>query len=621
MDPLLVPQVQPTIQTDKTTTKKPKNSPTSQPSKNEQLDLPSLAVGVRRTKVSDIPPNRKVPMESIVKTTGRGNYGEPPGIDYGKLFSRIGRFFRAVAKCAEEGASSARDFIRNPTILSKQDVPQDIENEGVVKIKEVKFSADLKNPKSKSLQVATSNVGPDGAYGQLNKLLSQNIDKPTYVTDYVNNMFDQLAIFLEVLPPNPESKELTTFLSDLGKLTGDPNRNIELTENQKKQLTSLVGFLTNLENRKQLQAHHAKNKPILKDSDFNNQKIFALTPKGLDQMNEAVFALYHFSNIHSEWTKKQDGSTLNDYITKQTLALEQERVDQIKDKDVCFLQELSPNSHFIEKTKERTDISLFVPKGVLGMSFPSLMINKNRFTIEKFTKENTEKSNKNNDYVETRIQIPGVNIKQTLQIYDDGSFGSGEKFRAVIAFDTKNNNRKMLLCSVHVRGYGIGINDDFYQEAYKDVGIMQKMIEKIAADHGVEGIIMGGDFNSVEERVGAIESPLIHLKEANYVPVKVKSDTEVAPSGFYQGGYDLSRRIDHLFVKWLPQDGKVVSASKGKVADGRKGSLDPLKQTVFDHEALSAEIEIKKSWLKMLQHRFHHLRSEPNTINTDQNVI
>lgn len=127
----------------------------------------------------------------------------------------------------------------------------------------------------------------------------------------------------------------------------------------------------------------------------------------------------------------------------------------------------------------------------------------------------------------------------------------------------------------------------------------------------MDGIIIGGDFNSVEEQVRTLLRPLEPLEAAKYTQVRVEGDTEVSPTTFFQEGYALSRKIDHIFVKCMSEADHYVEASAGKVGDGRKGALNPLAQTLFDHEAVSAEIEIKMRWLTMLRRRFSYQKPEP----------
>ncbi|MBA3236819.1 MAG: hypothetical protein H0T62_00525 [Parachlamydiaceae bacterium] len=174
-----------------------------------------------------------------------------------------------------------------------------------------------------------------------------------------------------------------------------------------------------------------------------------------------------------------------------------------------------------------------------------------------------------------------------FNVHDDSSFGN-DQFTAVIATD-KESGRKMLLCSIHAIGYGIG-DLDSHVKAAEQIRVIRDVVEKIAHEHDVEGIMMGGDFNSVEESVENAASPLTKLTEAKYVPIKVNGDTEIAPSDMFQTGYKLARKIDHFFMKWVGEEGKDFIAAEADI----ESLTSPLKQykKVFDHAAIVAKIEV-----------------------------
>lgn len=575
------------------------NTPKSQsktenkkPSEARDIHLSDLPKGIRN------PPAQKVSMDEFKSQTKRVAYREPTGIDYGKLFSKIGRFFQQTAKFAEQGALASREFIRNPTILSKK---KNIE-EGVSS-KEVSFSEGNKSSRSTStLRVGTSNVGLDGVYGEFEKQIKDvkfqykndpNCEDENFIAQkYLEKNFEDLKTSMETLDLISDSQDLIDFLNKVDQLL--QNKTTEVTPDQTERLTYLVNFLEKPENRKQL------NNAVYRE--ITDAKVSDKKTKALVDINTAIYTLYHFSKIHDKWESKEIDQSLFDYVKNKNLSKIDERLSQIKNNDVCFTQELNKDSSVIAKKLQESgrNFVLFGTGGSQGGNRPSLIINTERFKIRQIPKGDAKKSSEDNDFVMSEVEIllnSGKTRKDPIKIYDDQSFG-GEKFRAVIATD-KKTQKKVLLCSIHISGYTIGKADQAQRS--KDLNIMRKVIEKIAADNHVDGIIMGGDFNSVEEKVGEFDSPLTHLKQAEFVPIPVASNTENAPYTYFQPYYPISRKIDHIWIK-----GKALIGSEGKV----EGTLkDPLKQTTFDHLTVSAEIEIKKSWLKMLKHRFHHMKS------------
>lgn len=514
----------------------------------------------RQVKNSKIPPDHKV-SSNLLKPSNSNNYGESPGINYEKLFSNIGRAFQETSK-------TLKNHFKSVGVISKKDES--------VSSKEVKLKSDLKKPQSKSIKIATSNVGLDGAYGNLELSLG-------YTEDYVNDNLNRLIDFQKKLPKDVKSSKIEAFTKDLEEFTQEKGENFEFSDVQNERLTRLTEFLANLENRQELKSYGGNS----------------ITKKDLDFFNGAVFDLYHFSKTYKGWTEKKDGSSLSDYVSNKKQELVQNRLNELIDKDVCFLQELEEKSDLAMKVKEQPNITLFIPKGELGKVCPSLMVNKERFKVEEYPQGYNIRRRAADDFIKGKTPN-GTNIT----IYDDGSFGSRATFRAVIATDLKTN-RKVLLCSTHLRGYEIGTGTDMQREALNDVREMHEILKDVAIHHDVDAIIIGGDFNSVEERIGALASPLEDLKEAKYSHLHFEGDTEVTPPNLYQVGYKLSRKIDHVFGRGIRAKVKI---SKGKVEGGTKGALDPLKQTAFDHFTVSGEIKVKTSWLKMMKHRVHQLK-------------
>jgi hypothetical protein len=515
----------------------------------------------------------------LLKSESTTQYSEPAGLDYKNIFKSIGEFFSRVNKFLQESALSIRKFIGKVEDWTKG-------NNEVVKTSEVKLS---ESSESKSIKLATSNVGMDGVYYNLNVYLSDFGEDQQFNEKYLKPKFQKLEPFMEK-DKLPEGNFVRQQLSILLK---DNKGSSEFTGAQKEALSLLVEHLSDLKNRQEFKAV------------CEGCSLAAL----LDGMSNSIFPLYHFSKIHTEWKTEGGDSSLAEYVKNKTDKLMQERIDQIKDKDVCFLQEFTDDSVFGEKVKGE-NIALFTS---LKRESIALAINKNRFEVIDYPRpENAEKSKKTDDFVEDRIE------GKLLRVYDDGSFGRPGVFRAVIATD-KTNGKKMLFCSVHLIGYGIGKNEEGEEKAFNSVDVMQNVIDKIAADQSVDGIVIGGDFNSVKKNVGGWQ-PLNPLKQAEYEQVPVKSDTEVSYG--YQEGYKLSRKIDHLFVKWLSEgEGLYLQVSKTKVSQGNTGKLDVTKQTLFDHETVSTEIQIKQSWLKMQMHRFFYQKPEPRAVDPESRVV
>lgn len=547
---------------------KPQDPYQHQPYKPPEGDLP---IGVDSN-----PLMQNVPMEELSPKVSTG-------VNYREFFSSIGKIFQQLAKFAEDSLAS-RGIIKNATVLPQEKMEQE-----KVKTKEVKFAENPQNQNSKSFQIATSNVGMDGAYNKFHMEIEDQrakfkddpraSDENFLIQQCFEEKFEKLSTSIKELSPNAESKELKQFLNTLNQLL--KNKNANVNEDQTERLTQLVKFLENLDNRIELKSACETGTTFTPGtSDFE---------RNLNNLNEAIFSLYHFSKIQDKLALKKNNQSMSEYLEEKNLKRNEERFRQL-DKDVLFLQEFNVDKSILaEKFKNsEKNIAIFASKGDRGGDFPSLIINKDRFEIVDFPQGNIKKSDPINDFVTTQIEIPSPRgkkmDKENLKIYDDNqSFGTS-KFRGVIAID-KVTKKKVLLCSIHIPGYGIGMES---KDPSSQVNIMRKMVEKIAADHDVDGIIMGGDFNSVEEDIGALKSPLTPLREGKYMPISFAGDTENPPYAFFQAGYDLSRKIDHIFVKWLKESKDSLIGSDGRVLGKLKEYLKP---TVFDHLPMEAEMK------------------------------
>lgn len=453
-----------------------------------------------------------------------------------------------------------------------------------------------------SFKVATSNVGLDAGISHVAKVIKKDDDANDYIEYHFKNLNDitadksKLNNALDLLPKDINSlvihtdtirnelavfdaKQLESFFKDFESFRSNINSlktydsNTPFTEvlsDKKAILSELVKFLESTNNCKILSL-------ILKDEGVN------VMPE-LNKLNQSIFHLYNFSKIQDSHQKK--GISLTEYINQQEDKIIAKRIEQIKQNDVCFLQEYDKTENKFSKTLNKSLNSAKIAIFATLPEEPSLMINTERFEIQEIPGKR-----ENNVLVpgqqHIKVKITNTNnkeISKEIKVFEDNSFGT-KQFKAVIVKDI-HTGKKMILCSVHIGGYDIGDKVE-RERAERSIRDIQKIIEKIAADNEVEGIVIGGDFNSVEERVGVgdTSSPLDPLRVAHYSLVKSSKNTEASPPGFL-GTSPILRRIDHIFYLAVGEDAQ-AKATEGKVNE-KLGSVRDQHKKAFDHVTLGS---------------------------------
>ncbi|MBA2727504.1 MAG: hypothetical protein H0U49_04945 [Parachlamydiaceae bacterium] len=562
-----------------------------------------------------------------IKQKKTGVYGEPPGIDYGKICSKMYQLVKIVFnrssfenKNIQMSKTSLEQLMKNPVVISlshRINKPNEFYDKSTTRGNMLR----LEMPANQSVQdnfknmmivdgfhAATANVGMDGGLSELGKELKQKSEEE-YLQKNFETLTENMALLkndktpskvknfktlmnkMPLLKNDKTPSKVMAFRKDLGLLSeklkkkGEDKNLLQFVSEEKELLMNLADFLQHLENRR-----------MLKDSFGGDQA----TLDALKGLNAAVFSLYNFSKIQEKWESQSPDEflPLSKYIAEKEKKIIDSTFEQLKNSDVCFFQEYTHKS-LGSKVQSMEGTALFSSSNAFE---PSLMINTNRFQVESLDankqklvraeKKTLEKVDnrwvpkfEDYGYFKTEVQLPSVKDPITLKVFEDHSFGT-DQFRAVLATD-RQTGKKMLLCSIHVHGYEIGEEGQHKATSVKIANI-HRTLEKIALDNGIDGIVIGGDFNSVEERVGNAESPLNTLKASQYTQVKVAGDTEMALPSYFHTGYDLSRKIDHIFIKWLSDDGKELIAKELEINKALKGPLK--QQNVFDHKAVHVKI-------------------------------
>lgn len=455
----------------------------------------------------------------------------------------------------------------------------------------------------KTIKISSSNVGVDAALGSIATTLGKDdLTGELYLGDLLkkfstkelqeNLLQNEKNINTALKKLERSQPKVAQFVKDVIKLENKIKNNKEPLDTfivqERKLINNLVGFLDNVDNRNNLAA-----------SQFNPNKDEKTTLGEMSLINIYCTYLHSFAQLKAEYNSNKENGTLSfrDYITQKNEAIINERYEHLNQEDVGFLQEFKPEAH------ERFDKNFHVFS--VDKDWPSLILNKQRFDVltnlkgpdgtELKTLENkvSYKMIKNEmgewkkvphiifDYKEIKTNDTGV------RVYDDGKFGQ-ENFTAAIAKDKLTGNL-VLFCSIHIVGYDIS-NPKETEEKTQLLQRLLPIIEGFASANGVKGIVMGGDFNSVEERVTKAESPMTAVKNNQFVPLENASPTNVAPPTYLQR-IEVSRKIDFIFYKYLSKvEGKPV-ASKGIVKEPLKDSLHQ-HQRAFDHETISGQVRL-----------------------------
>ena len=451
----------------------------------------------------------------------------------------------------------------------------------------------------KSIKFATSNVGLDGGLGLVQKYLikytpekyleiavggiKQTLAQPASQADNKKGIGDRLN---DIDLNNLKNKTISTFKKNLDSIIKKDNFNT-LTESDKSCLHELTEFLKDHENCKDLV-------DLLKDDNYD-------PIPALGKINEFIFILYNVAKIHDQLGKKEgDLSGIKEHVDKTIKAHIKERAKEITSKDVVFTQELSSDSKLAQKVREIPSKKLFCPSS--GMK-PSLIIDTNRFEVQECKYGSLNKVGdkiKDKEIVcefNANILNTDPNLSVIFNKHEDGSF-SNDHFRAVLAYD-KNTRQKVVLCSIHLPGYGIGAEPRLHGERYDDLLKIHHVIHTLAKENGASGIIVGGDFNSISEDVGEAKSPLNAMGGENYTRFNTGSQTNVAPPSFIQTHYPTVREVDHVFAMAMGENKIDVNAADINVSGQPIGDAKTQHLESFDHRHVKGKVKFSSNSNKL----------------------
>jgi hypothetical protein len=449
-------------------------------------------------------------------------------------------------------------------------------DESTVNAHKVSIHADQQTS-TKEIKFATSNLGKDAGLGDISKY-----DTSGGVEEYLKNNVAFFKTFVNEILVSDKGKlnEITTAFDNagfskehkeyyLGFLKNINNLNNKLINNQrpiekfiyneKALINKLVSFLNDQDGRVLLMQAEVVKKNV--NVEYGLQDI---TPP-LSKINKAIYSFHNFNKLKKDFDANKGGNeTFVEYKNKMLEQQVSARFNSINQQDFCFLQE------FDEGERNKIDSKMQVFSSDVGTA---IVINSKRFDpIEK-----------------SQIKIPeGSKTK----INEDGSIGASTGYRVVIVKDKETGN-KMLLCSVHLGGYAIG-DRMATENAVREMKMTLKAVEELATANDVDGIIMGGDFNSVEESVNEQKSPLDLVAAREYVSIRSERDTSVSPPGFIQPLYSLSRRIDHLFYKMITKPNAQPPTVTPEARTPTEILHDPLEQHkgVYDHTLQPAALKM-----------------------------
>ena len=489
---------------------------------------------------------------------------------------------------------------------------------------------------SEAIKFVSSNVGEDAVIGELAKILDP---KDSQGEEYVKNLLqrceakanklienlllsaktgdpkarDKIVAFFkqlneggEITPPwqkkidaamkklYAESPDVAAFIDDVRKFSARAKENpgpfLDFLSREKGLIDQMVvTFLEKLENRQRL-----FDVQLNKSTEERNML------KDLAGINSMFYKMRDFSNVKREYEAKtktgECTSSLQEYISSKRDAGIAERYKQINEQDVAFLPEFNS-----KRDGKKIDSKMQIFTDSETGKRPSLGINRDRFEVQTlngpekidFTKieKATEKISEKNivdgktKYFLKEIPLNYKAIKLDglpIRVYDDGSFGS-EEFMAAIVKDSKTGN-SLLFCSVHLAGYDIADADDT-DRVRESMQVMLPILEKFARANGVHGIMLGGDFNSVEENVTGAESPISVPKKREYVPLEVNQITNISLPDHFQR-VERERKIDFVFFKTM-EKGHLMEISKGVV---HQPSTE--LEEVYDHRSVTGQVQL-----------------------------
>lgn len=368
----------------------------------------------------------------------------------------------------------------------------------------------------KQLKVATANMGEDADLGVVNKLKEQN--KIGGHAMPLHRIRNEANAKVNMKNLEPEHRDILNTISRIGGIQGK----LSLQE-----LKLLVDFF----------GDPKKSNAFL--NDFHDNSINEKFPDEqlFKDLVSGIFTYYTVEQAFPDSGKKVADN-------------QKKRIDGLSKQDVCFLQECDPNS-------------MAAIPGMLSVGEHNvILLNRNRFDV-------------------LEPMVSSIVTKEwkrgAAQLEDNNSFVIANGVARGVLVQDKETGRKMLLCSCQIAGYGIG-NKDEERTAADEIRTSKELLKKIAEENGIDDIIWGGDFNSVQEDVNGIESPLKAMDDS-FVAVECNQNTEVPPIQFRASQQHLmARRIDHIFFS-----SKVGMAAEPAVLP--EGPVDVANQwdKVYDH--------------------------------------
>lgn len=502
--------------------------------------------------------------------------------------------------------------------LRNNDVNNQTERRSLLSIIKNKVKVLFNN--RKSFTYAVSNVGMDGGLAKLNEAINRNNSGNLKVVDYRNECFEKIIdngkVVIKVLE-NSKDNSLKEFRDQLKKIvnlkpvpsdgkTFFTEKEV-FTKEEEDIINKLVEFLSDHNNCRKLveadKAYMAANKKV---GEYEKSLAIGYT--------DPIFKYYNLIKVFNRLTddEKNDLENVKTYVKVNVEEVIKDRLKEIENNDVILTHELDIHSDLCKEIAKNQDKQVFIGSDLQ----PSIIINKRRFSVNdiNLTSFKNEGDNISDSscgvvrvYAHDGVKDDGKKSKIKFNLNDDGSISS-EGYRIVLAYDLKTK-KNILFCSIGLLGYGIGTQKERHDETYNKLKEIQFLLNKLAKDNNVSATVVGGDFNSVKEKVGEEGlSPLgalkHHDKQRNitsedpkhnrYRRLKFDSATEVAPSGFMQTGYSAVRQIDHVFLK--VQKNMKVKTFQGDVAGRPIGSMQTQHEEVYDHKTIFGNIEVKSKF-------------------------